>query len=119
MKPISFLAIAIAFVSCAQPSQRQLSTLPPSPTVTKASALRTALGEIKRREIVLPANYATEASGSYVSQETGPTIPVFTISFFSGTRPKRVMIYQVGINRNTGEILFFFNLLTVKPSDIY
>ena len=117
MKPIIFLAML--FVACASVSQRDVSSLSVSSAITKAGALRTAVAEVKKRKLILPADYKTEISGSYISQETGPTIPVFTISFFGGAHPKRIMMYQVGINRHTGDILFFFNLLTVKPSDIY
>jgi pyrrolidone-carboxylate peptidase len=117
MKYLPTLFLAAIFVSCATVSQHDSSTLAVSPAITKATALHTALREVAKRKLPLPIDYQTNVSDSFVSQEMGPTIPVFTIVLFSISGRKRVDLYQVAVNRHDGEIQYFLNLLRVTPSN--
>jgi hypothetical protein len=106
--------------SCTTPSLRDVNVLPISPTVTKESATRLAIEEVRRRKVQLPSGYETKVSADFISQEAAPTIPVFTVSFFAGRGSlargvKRLGIYQVGVNRSNGEIQYFFDLLKLTP----
>jgi hypothetical protein len=111
------LGAALLSMSCAPSVDRGVSVLPTSPTVTKETALRTAVGEVRRRKLHLPNDYKTTVENAFISQEMRPTIPVFTVSFFSETNGKRTQIYQVAVNRSNGEIQYFFNLLNLTPVD--
>jgi hypothetical protein len=108
--------IPLLFVSCVSPINRSgVPTLPVSPAVTKEVAVQTSIKEVQKRKIVLPAGYQTDVSASFMYQETGPTIPVYMVSFSRGDR-MRTPLYEVAVNRNNGKIHFFSNLLTLKPA---
>src|SRR4051794_22945813 len=97
--------------SCTTPSLRDVNVLPVSPAVTKESATRLAINEVRRREVQLPSGYQTKVSADFIIQEAAPAIPVFTVSFFAGRGSlgrgvKRLGIYQVGVNRSNGEIQY-------------
>lgn len=115
MKSLLPIIIALTCVSCSTVSDNTISTLSISPGVTKETASRAAVGEVRRRKLVLPNDYKTKVEKSFISQEMKPTIPVFTVSFVSEMNGKRTRIYQVAVNRNDGEIQYFFNLLELRP----
>jgi hypothetical protein len=118
MKPTILLAVALATTACATASKQSIATLLISPAITKDTALHTAIAAVKKRNLVLPIDYKTEVSESFISQEMGPTIPVFAILFYVGRGEKRIRLYQVAVNRSNGEVHYFFNLLKVTPADL-
>ncbi|MEY2561367.1 MAG: hypothetical protein QOG51_1782 [Verrucomicrobiota bacterium] len=109
--------IPVLFLSCASPVlESGAPVLPISPTVTKEVALQTALKEVRKRKLELPAEYQTKVSASFSYQEAGPTIPVYGVLFYAERHGTRTEMYQVAVNRGNGEVHFFTNLLTLKPA---
>jgi hypothetical protein len=113
-----FLTIALLFVPRASATRISgASVLPISPAITKAVAVQTSVKEVQRRKLMLPAGYQTKVVASLVYQETGPTIPVYMVSFARRDR-MRTELYEVAVNRNNGKVHFFSNLLTLKPAGL-
>src|SRR3954467_2751896 len=109
--------IPVLFLSCALPAPESgAPTLPISPSVTKEVALQTALKEVRKRKLELPAEYQTKVSASFSYQEAGPRIPVYGILFYAERHGARTEMYQVAVSRSNGEVHFFTNLLRLKPA---
>jgi hypothetical protein len=111
----------LAEASCAGPATSGRNVLPVSPAVTKDRATHVALEELRRRKVTLPAGYSIKITEDYIVQEMAPAIPTYTVTFLAGRENlghsiNHLAVYDVAVSRNSGEFLFFSNLLKLKPA---
>jgi len=115
MKRIVYVALTILIAGC-------LTGPPPFITasthsaVTKQVAERTAIDEIRRRGLVIPVDFETDVRESVYTPEVGPATRLFSVMVFGGQKTRRIQIYLVSINRDTGGIDFVNNLLGTVDS---
>ena len=83
------------------------ATLPSSSL--SAVVLRTAASELRRRRLPLPEGYRTHVAKSIVFSKRGPDKKVWFVTFVNSRAKHAKRLYQIAINRRTGDIEFVFD----------
>jgi hypothetical protein len=77
--------------------------------ISKENAIKSATAEINRRHLTLPRDYTVGAKITNSVPESGPEIPLYVVSF-NRTDSSSATLYEINVNRCTGEIQAFGDL---------
>jgi hypothetical protein len=75
--------------------------------LSERQAISIAKAEIKRRHLKLPKDYAVEVVEDTAIVEFGPDVPVYIVSIYDPRRIERIALYDIEVNRYTGEVRSF------------
>lgn len=75
--------------------------------ISKEEAKKLAIQELNRRKIILPQNFVIHVTEDTFLGESGPEVPVYVVSFDSPKRREGFPLFDVELNRCTGEIRTF------------
>lgn len=87
----------------------------PRTFITPQAAIEIAKRELSRRGISLPTNWGVNVGHGATPEGVTVERPLFVVSFYPPEKDKRSAVYQITIEKRTGEVESFFDTRKVVP----
>lgn len=111
MKTTILAIMAITLAACSAADNKSPSK---NGLLSERQAIGIAKDEIERRHVKVPKDYRVEVVEDTAVVEFGPDIPVYVVSIYDPRRVERIALYDVEINRYTGEVRSFGDFHVIR-----
>jgi len=94
----------------------QRSTIDARVSVSPEKARNLAGEEVKRRGLLLPAEWQAQVRDSFVDYEFRRSRAIFAVTIYAVSDGKRKNLYEVNIDKQTGKIEDFLDVRKAVPN---